>query len=188
MISSPELNRALYGVIRLARGDANGISYFNASVQGFWNSVAAAVIVLPGFIFITWVISYQDIGAEVSAFRIIVVEAISYVVGWTAAQLALYYYCQATGNSEQFLRLAVALNWADVPIIAARVVLILLLLAGLPLDSLGFILNIAIIAYVIFITRAALKSTLLVAVGPVVILLILGVMLNAVAKSMAGLG
>ena len=50
MITAREVTAALYGSWRLARLDPGGMAYFNRTVEGFWNSFFAAVIVAPGYI------------------------------------------------------------------------------------------------------------------------------------------
>jgi hypothetical protein len=188
MIPSDELNRSLHGAIRLARADPTGIEHFNATLQGFWNSLTAAAIVLPGHAFITW-LGYMVEPAEASSERIIIVEAISYAIRWTAFQLALFYYCQAIGKSDRFFHTAVSLNWIAVPITAAQVGLALLMLSGL-LGALGgllpLILTILVIAYATFVAKAALRGTILQAIGPVLIALVIGQIVGVATSRMTG--
>ncbi|MGF1626293.1 MAG: hypothetical protein ACFCVH_15535 [Alphaproteobacteria bacterium] len=190
MISNEELSRSLHGTIRLAKGDPSGIQAFNATLEGFWNSVTAAAIVLPGFAFMTW-LGYLVVPAEASSERIIVVEGIGFVVQWTAFQLALFYYCQAVGKADRFFHAAVSLNWIDVPIIAAHVGLALLVLAGLP-GSIGGLLNlilmILVVAYATFVAKAALRCTIPVAIGPVAIGFVLAGIVDFATARMTGQG
>ena len=44
-----EVLHSLYGAYRLAFLDRSGMSHFNLSVDGFWRSFFAAVLVAPGF-------------------------------------------------------------------------------------------------------------------------------------------
>ena len=44
-----EVLRSLYGAYRLAFLDQSGMAHFNLSVDGFWRSFFAAVLVAPGF-------------------------------------------------------------------------------------------------------------------------------------------
>lgn len=188
MITSQELSRSLNGTIQLAKGDPAGIEQFNATLEGFWNSVTAAVIILPGFAFMTW-LGYLVAPAEASDLRIIVVEAIGYVLYWAAFQLALFYYCGAIGKRDRFFHTAVALNWIDVPITAVQVGLHLLVLAGLP-GSFGSLLNliliILIIAYVTFVAKAALRSSLPAALGPIIIGIVLSEVIRYAMSLMTG--
>ncbi|MEZ5666173.1 MAG: hypothetical protein R3F55_01820 [Alphaproteobacteria bacterium] len=187
MITSQELSRSLYGTIRLAKGDPSGLQYFNATLEGFWNSVAAAVIVLPGYAFMTW-LGYFIVPAEASDSRIVLVEAIAYVTHWAAFQLALFYYCRVVGKENRFFHAAVALNWIDVPAYAVMVGLQLLLLAvggggGLG-DLVSFMLWILLIAYSCYVAKVALQSSLLVAIGPFGIAFLLNQLLSAVTAHM----
>jgi hypothetical protein len=188
MIPSEELSRSLHGTVRLAKADPGGIEDFNATLQGFWNSLAAAAIVLPGFAFMTW-LGYAGIEPMLpaSSERIIVVEGIGFVIRWVGFQLALFYYCGAIGKSDRFFHTAVSLNWIEVPIIAAQVGLVLLMLAGLG-GGLGGLLNlilyILVIAYSTFVAKAALRGTVPQALGPVLISLALSQVVSFVVSRM----
>ena len=188
MISAEELSRSLQGTVRLAKGDPGGIDHFNATLQGFWNSLAAAAIALPGFAFISW-LGYLVIPAEASSGRILVVETIGYVIRWAGFQLALFYYCQAIGKGDRFFHAAVSLNWIEVPITAAQVGLALLILAGLG-GALGGLLNliliILVIAYATFVAKAALRGSLPQALGPVLIALVISEVVGFAAGRMTG--
>lgn len=188
MISSEELSRSLQGTVRLAKADPGGIEQFNATLQGFWNSLAAAAIVLPGYAFIAW-LGYLVIPAEASTERILVVEAIAYAIRWAGFQLGLFYYCQAIGKGDRFFHAAVSLNWIEVPITAAQVGLALLILAGLG-GGLGGLLNliliVLVIAYATFVTKAALRGTVMQALGPILIALVISEVVGFVTGRMTG--
>ena len=51
-ISAPlgEIVNSIYGSLRLAVTDKNGLNYFNFSHLGFWHSFTAAIIIAPIFI------------------------------------------------------------------------------------------------------------------------------------------
>ena len=49
MPSANQVMYALYGAYRLARFDAAGMRYFETSIEGFWRSFFAAVIVAPPY-------------------------------------------------------------------------------------------------------------------------------------------
>jgi hypothetical protein len=190
MIPTDELSRSLHGTVRLAKADPAGIEQFNATLQGFWHSLTAAAIVLPGYAFMTW-LGYLVVPAEASSERIIVVEGIGYVVLWTGFQLALFYYCDALGKADRFFHTAVSLNWIEVPIMAAQVGLALLILAGLPGGFGGLlhlILTILIIAYATFVAKAALRSTIPVATGPLIIGFVLIEIVDFATSRMTGQG
>jgi len=52
--SAREMMYALYGAYRLARFDAGGMRYFDASIDGFWRSFFAAVLIAPFYLIYQW--------------------------------------------------------------------------------------------------------------------------------------
>ena len=47
-----EVQLAVGGALRLACGDRRGLSFFDASLDGFWRSFRAAAICYPMFLFL----------------------------------------------------------------------------------------------------------------------------------------
>ena len=47
--STTEIAYAFYGAWRLAHLDASGLKYFDTSLDGFWKSFFAAVLVAPAY-------------------------------------------------------------------------------------------------------------------------------------------
>ena len=45
-----EVQLAVGGALRLARGDASGLGFFDTSIDGFWRSFRAGVICYPLFL------------------------------------------------------------------------------------------------------------------------------------------
>lgn len=185
MITSQELSRSLNGAMQLARGDRAGIAQFNATLEGFWNSVTAAVIVLPGHAFIIW-LSYRAVPGDASDGRILLAEGIAYVIQWTALQLALFYYCQLIGRGDRFFAAAVSLNWADVPLMVVGVGITILILAGLPVGFGMFLLVALPLAYLLFVAKTALQSSIMAATGPVAIAFALGYLVRTVTSAITG--
>jgi len=187
MITSDEVRRSLRGAIQLARGDPDGLKQFNATLEGFWNSLTAAVIVLPGHAFIIW-LSYQAVPAEASTGRILLAEAIAYVIQWTALQLALFYYCHWIGRGERFFVTAVSINWADVPLMVATLGITVLILGGLPGSFGAFLLVMLPIAYLFYVAKVALQASFLAAIGPVGIAFVIGHLVRLATTGITGQG
>ena len=107
------MTNAIYGAYRLARADANGMSYFDKSVGGFWRSFFAAVLVAPLFLLLL-IIRFAVDEIDVGAFRFYTIEGVAYVIGWTLFPLVIYYLIQSLEKGSEFIGFIVAYNWASV--------------------------------------------------------------------------
>jgi hypothetical protein len=112
MISAREATASIYGAWRLARLDPRGLSYFNATEQGFWRSFWAAAISAPAYILIV-AFGYAQQAPAASNARVFAVHAIAYVINWTAFPLALATAARMLGRERHYIRYVVALNWAS---------------------------------------------------------------------------
>jgi hypothetical protein len=116
--STREIQAAVYGAWLLFRLDARGLVFFEDSVEAFWRSFFAAVIVFPGFAVLA-LIDLADSEVSAGPMAILLVELIGYVIVWLGFPLALYYlalyYLSRGFDREQyFLRTVIALNWSVV--------------------------------------------------------------------------
>ena len=112
-ITLREIAAALYGAVRLARGDAHGIDFFEDSVDGFWKSFWAAAIVAPAYA-ILLAINLDDAEIKSGILRIAIVELTAYVAGWAAFPLAMHYVAEFMDREERYLRYIAAANWCAV--------------------------------------------------------------------------
>jgi len=113
MTLTENMATSLYGAYRLARADKSGLNYFDASIDGFWRSFFAAVVIAPLFALFL-IVRYSFGEFDASPFRYLMVESISYVIAWVAFPLLMFYIAQAIGREEQYIRYIVAYNWASV--------------------------------------------------------------------------
>ena len=79
MISAQQTFTALYGAYRLARLDTGGMKFFDQTIDGFWRSFYAAVIVAPLFILFL-AVSYDPEKIAAGPVRYIIIEGIAYPV------------------------------------------------------------------------------------------------------------
>jgi len=178
-----EITRALYGAWRLARLDRNGMTWFEASVEGFWRSFFAFAIVAPGYAVLR-IVEHNQIAIAAGAGRILVVEGTSYVVQIVAYPLLMLYLCRALERSERYVRFIVALNWSVVLQMALLVPATLLAAGEAGLPGVRHLALIAVLFYQWFITRTALDVPGLVALGAVFIDLVISVIVGAMAYSL----
>jgi hypothetical protein len=165
-----EVVRSLYGAWRLAWLDPSGMGHFNLSVEGFWRSFFAAVLVAPGYALLVG----QDLLAReeaVSPVWAMLVETLAYVVGWAAFPLAAIVLTQLLGLSRNYAALIVAANWASVIQIGAFLAALAL---GFVVGSLVVVLVTgAILFYQWFVIRTSLDTTAGIAIAFVLVDLLL---------------
>ena len=176
-----EVLSALYGAYRLAWLDVSGMTYFNLTVEGFWRSFFAAVLVAPAYAILVGL----QLSAEAEDFNIALVfltEGIGYVLAWCAFPLASLVLTRLLGLDRNYVALIVAHNWSAVLQTAAFVAVVLL---GVILpQALGTLLVTlttgAILVYQWFVIRTALQSS-----GGIALLLLL---VDLVVTSMISAG
>ena len=185
--SAPEIASSIYGAWRLAHLDKTALRYFNRTVEGFWRSFFAAVIVLPGHA-ILFVSELSDETLSADLPQILVIEGLVYVLGWTVFPLVMFHLTQAMGRSGEYIGYIVATNWVSVLEIALYVPVIGLANSGLLPDGLAGFLSVAvflaILAFKAFIAHTALKIGGLAAVGVVLLSLVIFYVINGIGLTM----
>jgi hypothetical protein len=163
---------SIYGAYRLARLDATGMSYFDTSVAGFWQSFFAAVIVAP-FYAILLAFRFSVMAPDADPTRFVLTESIAYVVSWTAYPLVIATLTRKLGCWNRYKSYIVAYNWSMVLQIGVVLTIALLSATGaVPEDAGTFfslIIYILILGYVWFIARTALGVPALTATGIVAV-------------------
>jgi hypothetical protein len=155
-----EVLSALYGAYRLAWFDSSGMTYFNLTVEGFWRSFFAAVLVAPAYAILVGLQS----AAEAEDFNLALVflsESIGYILAWCAFPIVALVLTRLLGLDRNYVALIVAHNWSAVPQTAAFVAVVLL---GVVLpQGVGTLLVTlttgAILVYQWFVIRTALESS-----------------------------
>ena len=179
-----ELQLALTGCLRLARGDRGGLSCFDRSLDGFWRSFRAAVICYPLYLVLlamrVSVAEWQTSGG----WRIVMVETIGYVVAWVAFPLLMLNVVRWIGREHRFLEFMVPYNWCQVPQSALFVLVGLESASGIlsiqASQAIDIVAALATLVYEWFIARVALDTTGRVAVFVVLVDLVLGVLISHV--------
>lgn len=191
-----EILRSLHGAYLLARMDRSGMSRFNLSIDGFWRSFFAAVLVAPGYALLVAqkladriepvpedrpsVVAVQqfDLG------WVLFIQTMAYVVGWAAFPLAAAAVTWALSLGRHYVPLIVATNWAAV-IQIGLFLLALALSVILPSPLSGLVLTlvtVSILFYQWFVIRTALQSTGGVALALVLLDLLLNTVINLTAE------
>jgi len=169
MISLREVITALYGAYRLARFDPGGLGFFDVTVQGFWRSFFAAVLVAPLYL-ILLLIRYSNLPNPLPLFRFITLEAIAYVIAWVTFPLLMASLARLLDRQN--------LLYIPIAILAAAGVLSIALS-----NTLGLMALALIVAYTWFITRTALEVAAGMAAGIVGLDFMLNVLINTVVEA-----
>ena len=187
MISLDEIARSLYGAYRLALLDSRGMSYFDKSIDGFWQSFVAALLIAPFFIMLMFV-KADSTSVELSIFRFITIESIAYVVGWVLFPLLMFYISQKVDREKQYITFIVAYNWCAVIQNALYLPFALTFELNIISDRnialINFILLCFIMTYIWFITKTALETNYGFASAIVLLDIGLWIMLNLTTESM----
>ncbi|MSP21145.1 MAG: hypothetical protein EXQ93_06480 [Alphaproteobacteria bacterium] len=157
-----EIVRAVTGAALLARFDARGMTYFDVSADGFWNSFFAAVLTVP-FTLYWMVIDYPE--TEAALAWVITVEMVRYCVGWALFPLVMIPITRALGLSGSYVQFIIAYNWSMVVQAVLYFVVTVISQTALVPPDLYFLVSLATLvytlAYFVFIARTALGVSIL---------------------------
>jgi hypothetical protein len=184
MPDQEEVLRSIYGAYRLAWLDRTGMSHFNLSVEGFWRSFFAAVVVAPGYALLV----AQELftrADEVSPAWAFVIETLAYGIGWAAFPVVAIGVTHLLGLSRNYAAMIIAANWAvviqvGVFIAAVGLSFVLPVLGGLVVT----LATGAILFYQWFVIRTALDTTAGIAIALVVVDLLVNSAVNLTADSL----
>ncbi len=178
-----EVLHSLYGAYRLAFLDQSGMRHFNLSVDGFWRSFFAAVLVAPGFALLV----AEKLDARPGPLDLgwaALVQIVAYGLSWAAFPLAAVLLTQLLGLSRNYVALIIALNWASVLQVGVflSALMLELMMPGLVDGLILLLVTGAILFYQWFVTRAALETTGGIALLLVLVDLILNTAINLSAE------
>jgi biotin transporter BioY len=187
MITAPEVARALYGALRLARLDPGGIDQFDNTVEAFWRSFYAMLIVAPGHVILA-AIRYSVVEPTSGPIQVFLVETIGYVIGWFAFPFAMLYVADKLDRGERYFRYIAAANWAAVLQVGLMLVIVAVEYGfRLSLATVGFvhfITMIVVLVYFWFIARVGLEISGRAAAAIVGLDLGLGLVINSVTMAL----
>ncbi len=186
----PGLNQiaaSIYGACRLARLDRSGMSYFDTSLAGVWQSFFAAVLIAP-FYALLLAIRFPLTGGTVDPLHFALAEAVAYVLSWVAFPVVMASLTQTMGCWDRFPAYLVAYNWSLVVQNAVFLPIGLLGATGIiPADAATFLWLLALVAvvvYIWFIARTALELPPFTCAGIVLLDIALSFLISATADSL----
>ena len=187
MLSARDAATSLYGAYRLARLDAGGLDYFDASLEGFWRSFYAAAFIAPPFALLL-ALRYANGMVAASPLRYAAIEVIAYVIAWVAFPVAMLMVARMLDREKHFIRFIVAYNWAAVLQNALYLPLPMMGMTGIltvsAASGMGMLALLLILAYTWFITKTALEVSSSAAAGIVALDLGLSIFITSVSDSM----
>jgi hypothetical protein len=142
----------LQGLMRLLRGDRAGLDAIGAGSDAGWiaSFLIPAILIAPAYAWMT-VRRLADLDAAPDLDMAFPVEAIGYVVGWTAFPVVSHVICERLGKGQSWYGYIAAYNWANVLQIAFYLPAALLgTIEGIPSPILFFV-NVAAVAAAIAI-------------------------------------
>jgi hypothetical protein len=177
MPSRDEIIQSLIGAWRLFLDRSDAMRYFDVSVDGFWRSFYAIVLILPAYVFIALAErlriltdSLPDDDFDGGAF--LVNKGLSLVLDWVTLPILLALLAGVLGIGRTYAAFIVARNWGAVLAIAPFGVIALLFLLGILGSDFANVASLVILVVVIrfnyLIARRALGVDVGFAVGLVV--------------------
>ena len=112
MVSTAEIARAVYGAWRLALLDRKGLDCFDSTIEAYWKSFNAAVIVAPAYALLL-ALRLAEVDTRAGFLPLAIVETLAYIIGWVAFPLIMIYVCDRIGRFDRYLRYIVAHNWSQ---------------------------------------------------------------------------
>ncbi len=116
MLSRTEIAHGVSGAWRLMWGDGGGLYMLDRTREGFWRSFRVALLIAPLQVFCL-LIAYQRTDTVASDSLVILTEALSYIIEWTAFPVVLLEIARRAGWTPRYIGAVVAMNWANVPMI-----------------------------------------------------------------------
>lgn len=187
MASLPEIYRALFGAVRLARLDPGGMTYFDTSVRGFWASFTAAALVLPLYALMLWIRYEQGIEAAPLG-RLVPIKGVAFAISWLAFPVVMISLAASLGKWDRYIGFIVAYNWAGALQNGLFMILIALTDLGALPGAIGstllLIAFVLVLGYAWFVAKTALDVPGTVAAGIVAMDFMIGMLIDLVADGM----
>jgi hypothetical protein len=187
MLTMRETTYALFGAWRLAHFDLQGTAYFEGTAAAALRSFWVALILLPAHVVLV-LLRLVDRPVAVDGWTVFMVEALAYVVGWTAFPVAMHWVARLLDREREYFAFIAMSNWSAV----LQMLLFLpvtALTAGrmLPVPVLHVInlaMMLALLAYAWFVARAGLRIGGFAAAGVVALDLVLSLLIGDVSDAL----
>jgi hypothetical protein len=186
-----EVTRSIHGAWRIARMDPGALKFFDLSIDGFWRSFIALLIVAPFYIMFLILNHGNQPGLElptgpvVSTEFYVTVKLIAYIIGWLAFPLIMVPISRLLDLSQNYVAYVIVWNWSNVLVMAVILPTVLMFPpateAGQSAKLILMAAQISMLFYGFVVARAGLQCKVLTAVGIVVLDLLLSLLVSLMA-------
>lgn len=183
MTLSEEASRSIQAAWGLLRRDPVAPAAFNATLDGFWRSFFAAVVLLP-LELAYFAFNGPSAGTEaVDPTTRWTVYILLYVIGWTLWPLLAVYITRAMGCDERVIGYIVAYNWSQ--LLAGPFLIGIDVVGRLGFAEGGLVLTLAGLVAVLFYQYLIARQMLAVTPGKAAIMVFSALLLALVLRDCA---
>jgi hypothetical protein len=192
-----EIAQSLIGAWRLFLDKPDAMRFFNVSVDGFWRSFYAIVLILPTYVFIALAERRQILtdslaNDDFSGSAFIVNKGVSLALDWVTLPILLALLAGLLGVGRTYAGFIVARNWGAVLAITPFGVVALLFLLGILGSDSANVISLVILVVVVrfnyLIARRALGVDVFFAVGIVVADFVISLAIVGVVDTLVAYG
>ena len=186
-----EITKSINGAWRIARMDQNALNYFNMSIEGFWRSFLAVLIVVPLYVVFLVLNLGQLSGMELPAGSAtskefyVAIKLAAHFLGWLAFPVVMIPISRLMDLSQSYVPYIIVWNWSNVLVMAVILPAVLLFppsaQSGQSAKLILMAAQITVLFYGYLVARAGLQCKILTAIGVVMLDLLLGLLFNLLA-------
>ena len=186
-----EITKSINGAWRIARMDQNALNYFNMSIEGFWRSFLAVLIVVPLYVVFLVLNLGQLSGMELPAGSAtskelyVAIKLAAHILGWLAFPVVMIPISRLMDLSQSYVPYIIVWNWSNVLVMAVILPAVLLFppsaQSGQSAKLILMAAQITVLFYGYLVARAGLQCKILTAIGVVMLDLLLGLLFNLLA-------
>ncbi|MCS7268818.1 MAG: hypothetical protein RMJ04_07755 [Geminicoccaceae bacterium] len=111
--SGAEIRRGIEGALAILRGEADAMSRFDLTLDGFFKSFTAMLLAAPVYALLV-IQRLERRPVALAPVLLVLLEGLGYVVGWLAFPIAAGLVLHLLRQGGRFVPLVVAVNWAAV--------------------------------------------------------------------------
>ena len=186
-----EITKSINGAWRIARMDQSALNYFNMSIEGFWRSFLAVLIVLPLYV-VFLVLNLGQLsgmelptGSATSKELYVAIKLAAHILGWLAFPVVMIPISRLMDLSQSYVPYIIVWNWSNVLVMAVILPAVLLFppsaQSGQSAKLILMAAQITVLFYGYLVARAGLQCKILTAIGVVMLDLLLGLLFNLLA-------
>lgn len=177
-----ELRSNLLGAWEIMWGRPQGLDRLDLSVEGFWRSFAAILLVVP-FVGLAMMTERALVAASGEApppftTSVLGANALALLIDWLAFPLVFALLAKPLGMADRYVPFIVARNWASAPVAAIGASIGAIGLIGTPPPALLFILAVAAISLMLRFSYVVARTALAVAMSSALPIVIFDILLS----------